>query len=238
MYNHLMKYRGKKRGIAKKRKIKPRYLMRANIPRRSTGFMPDKYYCVHRYAEWENVTTTIAPSPVLHQIYLNANSPRDPYALSGGKYAMGFPLMSQMYKRYRVLGAKLTVKVAPSTYTSAPSYWCGITTLTDGWASVPTRDDFNSQRYHKQRIAGPGSAPPIEMSLYVPLHNIYGCTKEIVRTDDQCASLINTDPVRKGYFFIGVQALDDTQVWVGTVNFTVDYYTVWEQPIAMTENLF
>lgn len=128
-----MAFRTRKRGARKYTRRARRYRgykKRSSLIRRAPlEGMPTVHYARLRYCE----ETHLNPGAGLVSVYvMKANGLYDPNSTGVGHQPLGFDQMCTFYKRFIVLGSKITVTFTPVGTTNQNLCYCGVMTSTTG----------------------------------------------------------------------------------------------------------
>lgn len=222
MYNH---------GLTRSSPIrKPRYRRglrryfrrrtRATVGRvRGNASVPDRMFIKFRYQDNYTATGTTAST----QTWVwRGNSLHDPYQGAGGAQPYQFDQWKQFYHRYRVYGCKIVVKV-----------WCtpnpGLNLIQGNTLYViPVTDNSVFDAYSlpelprcRQRVLMPQYAGrPTVIKSYASTAQIWGLSKNTVRTNAEFTAPQSADPASQWYWISRIQGQNPTTaVSDGTVTY-------------------
>jgi len=159
-------------------------------------FMPDEFKTKLSYKE--SFRFTLSSGGIIGTNLFNGNSPRDPAAASGGKYAAGFADLSNIYQRYRVEASSIKVMaVSVGDTPSTSTYELAIfpTTLDPTAVGTISPQTAGAQPYGKYLVSSSWNARPLILKQFVTTAGIYGVPRIAVESEDDYGSDKASDPV-------------------------------------------
>lgn len=143
---------------------------------------------------------------------------------------MGFDQLNVLYRRYTVVGAKITVRFSPSVELVSPNtllYYCGITPSNGTPVGITSIHEVCEQ---------PGTAHAVVTNTTAPLtltHTFsarrdFGVTDPL---DDDTIGASDSDPARQWLWNIWVSAPASASGFTTVrVSYTIVYHVVFTQP--------
>lgn len=201
---------------------------------RSLSAVPRKMNVKLKY--FDNSTYSTAFQLTSHQFRLN--SIWDPDLTFVGLLPMGYDQWSAFYSRYRVTGAKVdctfinnaTGAAGGAVNGSVPRLcllYPGVTTY------VPSdiKDMIEAPQVSYDYVSQLSGESIKKVSMYIPLHVLYGITKEQYMAEDNYAADMGANPVSAAYITVITDSVNETSTKVDiSVHTTITYYVELTEP--------
>lgn len=211
------RYRRTKRS----RKARRRYRLSAQ---RAPSGVPIQNIVKQRYCTYISLAGAGATIPVAH--FFRTTSTYDPDVSLGGGQPMGRDEMANFYHRYRVLGAKITVKWASNQAGSGDNFMVGCYCDTDAqqsytsWEGIREAKKGTSRLITHQRNSVTTTAKYSAKKLW---------DLKDVKDNENIAALVGSDPSANAFFVCWFQRLDratntSTIELMVQIDYIVQYY--------------
>lgn len=227
------RYAKKKRAYKKKRTYRKR---RAN-PRKPLSGFPSKKLVKLRYTD--QTITVDAPIGGHGSHVFRANSVFDPDYTSLGHQPMGFDQWANIYTRYTVVGAKMTVRYTPIAASNNVPGYMGTTlgTTADPLAGFSSINNIlESKLTGKYMVVGSIYSPAISsrgdgypaVSRYFSAKKFFG--KVNVQDGNSTSALVTTNPSDTAYFSVWVASIDANNPASVSMTVSIDYIVLFHEP--------
>ena len=150
------------------------------------------------------------------------NSLFDPSLTGIGNQPLGRDEWSNFYRRYRVLGSKLTVRYSPAS--SGVVMSGGVIPLNTA-AVITSASQYQEQQYAKFiPLGNPNATGQGVISMYVSTDQIRGMPKGGTRVNADLSSLTSDNPINQWYWHIAAVADDGATSWSCYFVAEIEYY--------------
>lgn len=204
-YKRTRKYGSVKRAYRPYGAPKRNMAVRANISKTVVSF-PDVMHTRLNYIDTKCGYSSLAPTA--NRPY-TANSVYDPFSAAGGDSALVLTQYAAIYRKYRVTAASISVELNNSM--TLPIF-AGVTASSTQFSfSTISGTAFGAglqgvtKRVMLAKNGTPGSVK--RLYLYCPMSKIAGTD---INSENDYASLVNTDPYSKLYFNLWMASFDGT----------------------------
>lgn len=208
------------------------------IPKYAIGF-PDTYRCKLKYIDTYDIATDSTTK--LEQYNWRLNSAYDPDFTGIGHQPTYFDELSQIYHKYRVLGAH--VKCTIFNKNSSTPVWVNFynTSQSSGVSEDPESTSQNNNGSPVKLIASEGSQNTYVYQHYYDTAAAFGVSKNQILTNSNYAGTTGgltsgSDPALVSHLYLNMSSAPTGTV-VGTyVTMEITYYCQFERQLAVLES--
>lgn len=191
--------------------------------------IPNRFATKLRYVDWATIDPGVAGIAGVHVI--KANGLYDPDFTGTGHQPRGFDQFMTMYDHFTVVGAKITVDISTGHGSSFSPLMFGIA-LKDTTTPFTDANDYMEGRNVVSRIVGAtstsGNANTAHLTKFFSTRKFLGRSKPL--SDPQLKGNISSDPTELASFHIFVAPLASTDESLMTINYRIEYLTVFTEP--------
>lgn len=208
------------RRLRKNRKQRENVVNRSMVP---LGLgLPKRILVTHKYREFVTSTSTTGIATVYR---FSCNGMFDPNITGTGHQPLYFDQLSAMYNHYTVIGSKATLKLIPTTSTTAATKFAFI--INDDTVSTPTTiDGLAEQSKGSSWVVPAASNNPRTMSKTWSAKKTFGGS---VLANDELKGDPTANPAEQSYFQLNFQAADETATVAFFVEWAIEYIAVWSE---------
>lgn len=158
------------------------------------------------------------------------NSLYDPQYAVGGHQPRGFDQMATIYGIYRVLGVGIKL------YGSLITPGSGVVgySITSSSTAPGDINSYMETRNSKYRIIT--ADKPAVIKSYQSIAKAFGTTKEVVRSDDNFAAGVGSDPTSVPYIHFFWQANDENATQSYNIRACLEFYTLFTHPNVLAQS--
>jgi len=231
--SRLRRKSGRKGYRRRTRRIKGR-VPQTLIQRAPTGHpFPQRYVTKLRYVS-DAITVTTGTS---YDRIFRGNGCFDPDATGAGHQPMGFDQLAGIYSRYRVLGAKITMRVVPVDATAGRQnmYFGVIPQISPTSYNGAVYSQLREQPYAKfnYRTLYQG---PTTIKKYMTGAQIEGVKKAVILADAEYTADVTALPQSQWYWHCIMGTMDGTSLINATMYCEIDYYVAFEGRIQLSQS--
>lgn len=217
--------RTRRRPARRRRRYRRRYPLMTMPSGGPAGLTLGKF----RYAETILMTSTAG---ALSSYRFRANGCYDPYYEASGHQPMGWDKQSAYWKRYIVLGSKITVIISPSAALTYPVYTGVYLNNTLGSVASTVNAIIETKKGTVRQLPVGSSDPRLVRSTF-------SCKKFFNITDPKdkvgdLGALVTADPTTQAYYQLWIASVSGTQSAYAQV--TIEYCVQFQDPVYEDEN--
>lgn len=185
----------------------------------TTKVCPDVMRARLKYTEQRNLSGSGLSN--FNSYVFRGNSIFDPNFSGGGHQPLGHDEWSNFYRRYRVIGAKITVMASSDT---AVNMTIGVSALNSSSGPAQGESYQESDYTRTAHMGGDAGNNIAKVELYVPTHKIRGGPPNLVRYEEDYAALFGVNPAKQFFFHIWDLSTDGSTTWDVNHTVTIEYY--------------
>lgn len=223
----------KKKGAARKRAALARRRRRGGVnltKMRTLNPVPQRMIAKHKYAS--TVQVPISGGAGLWQI--NLNSVYDPDRTGTGHQPYGRDTYAQLYNRYRVIGCRYAVAIAPEN----PNQVCQLVAVPTCSSVIPYPDCATAREQPRAKyiVQNPG-APARFVKGYVSLPQLQGLTTTQYMAGDVYQAQTGSNPSELAILNLVCSSITDVGgSFSGYLHIELVYTVEWFDPIVLPQS--
>lgn len=159
----------------------------------------------------------------------------DPEVAVGGNQPLGFDEWSNLYRRYRVLASKLTIRVSSGDSVDATMMF--VVPLNSS-GSIGNRQELLENEKAKKQILGiQTSQNRGVLSYYMPSNKIRGVSESAVKNEIDYSALTTADPQLQWYWHAGIVDVSSSGDTISSdVYIEIEYYVEFFDRATLTRS--
>lgn len=158
----------------------------------------------------------------INSIVYRGNSGFDPELAASTAQPLGFNQWDKLYRRYRVLGSKVTFKAVGADTVDAMFIFITPSNTNNVFTNPAQVIEQEGNKYEVLGVAGGNSKG--EISMYMDTAKIRGTSRQAVKDDTDYSALVSTNPTNTWYWHVGAGALEGIEAFTVRAVIKIEYY--------------